>query len=97
MDISNTVNVYLAMKAIFNTLEDSLIKCIDGTEKHVRDLNINSIAIPGLGTGVGAVPPELCAHQMKIAYDEFFPTKIRYFPQTLRDAFKLHTNINQKG
>lgn len=32
------------------------------------------IAFPGMGTGVGNVPAELCAKQMRRAYDEVFGT-----------------------
>ncbi|MDP8229110.1 MAG: hypothetical protein P9M15_06625 [Candidatus Electryoneaceae bacterium] len=28
------------------------------------------MAIPGMGTGVGQVPPEICARQMKAAIDD---------------------------
>ncbi|MBQ6640645.1 MAG: hypothetical protein IJH84_06385 [Saccharopolyspora sp.] len=37
----------------------------------VRDV-VRSIALPGLGTGVGGVTPELCAHQVGAAWDEIF-------------------------
>lgn len=39
----------------------------------VRD-RVASIAMPGLGTGVGGVPPEVCARQVARAWDEVFGT-----------------------
>ncbi len=56
LDISGTLNVYLAAKAIFNLLKN--------------ESRINSVTISGLGTGVGRLPHSICAKQMKRAYDE---------------------------
>jgi len=52
MRIGNTVNVYLAMKAIVRA---------------VITYGFKSIAIPGLGTGVGNVPSAICAKQVGVA------------------------------
>ena len=41
----------------------------DGTP--VRDA-VRTIAMPGLGTGVGGVAPSTCAHQVAAAWDEAF-------------------------
>jgi O-acetyl-ADP-ribose deacetylase (regulator of RNase III) len=54
----NSINVYLATKAIFTLLKDYP--------------SINSVTISGLGTGVGQVPFDICAKQMKYAYDAFW-------------------------
>jgi len=62
MILKNTPNVYLASKAIFNLLLD--IQSVG--------LPINRVTISGLGTGVGRVPYEICAKQMKKAYDEIW-------------------------
>lgn len=51
-----TVNPYLATKAAL--FEASA-------------MGVSSIVFPGMGTGVGGVPPEVCAKQMRAAYDEF--------------------------
>ena len=56
MILKESVNVYLASKAIFRLL---LSKSL-----------INSITISGLGTGVGQLPYNFCAKQMKQAYNE---------------------------
>lgn len=53
-----TPNVYLAAKAIFIILNNNL--------------NITSVAIPGLGTGTGAVSPEECARLMRMAYEDWY-------------------------
>ncbi len=51
MNISHTCNVYLAFRAV-------LIAC--------RENNIETIICPGLGTGIGHVPPSVCAKQMYV-------------------------------
>lgn len=58
--IDQTVNVYLAFRA-------ALIAVI--THNAVDDEAIQSLLVPGLGTGVGAMPPARAARQMRLAYD----------------------------
>lgn len=74
---SDTINPYLAAKAIFQQLRD--------------DARINSIVVPGLGTGVGNVAPFVCAHQMRQAYDDVFIN--RTFPRTWREAQVRHQRL----
>ncbi|WNJ19477.1 macro domain-containing protein [Pontibacter sp. G13] len=70
MTIRNTPNVYLAMKSILVLAMHGRFE--DGTP--VRD-QVSSLAIPGLGTGVGQVPPLVCARQMRIAYEDVMGEK----------------------
>ncbi len=58
--ISRTVNVYLAFRA-------ALIAVMRHNERGAGV--IESLLVPGLGTGVGEVPPERAARQMRLAYD----------------------------
>lgn len=70
----NSVNVYLASLAIFNEL--------------ISNPNISSIVVSGLGTGVGQVPPRICAHQMREAYNLAF---VNYSePKTWHEAQSRH-------
>ena len=58
--ISRTTNVYLAFRAaLIATIEHNM----------GSSLPIVSLLVPGLGTGVGEVPPERAARQMKLAYN----------------------------
>jgi O-acetyl-ADP-ribose deacetylase (regulator of RNase III) len=59
-DISETVNVYLAFRA-------ALIAVL-GHNARTQPL-IRTLLVPGLGTGIGAVPPAAAARQMRLAYD----------------------------
>jgi len=63
MRIDQTVNVYLAFRA-------ALIAVLS----HNADVDeaIQSLLVPGLGTGVGAMPPTRAARQMRLAYDSIF-------------------------
>jgi O-acetyl-ADP-ribose deacetylase (regulator of RNase III) len=62
-DVGGTVNAYLAMRAVLRTVE-----------AHNRAMRatpadqIRALALPGLGTGTGGMPPERAAYQMWMAY-----------------------------
>ncbi|MBS1725522.1 MAG: macro domain-containing protein [Armatimonadetes bacterium] len=62
MNIAHTNNVYLATRAVFRAVHEFNLE---------NDGEIQSIAIPGLGTGVGKMPPAFAAAQMAEAYGEF--------------------------
>ena len=72
----NTANVYLAMKAV--------LYCAD-VHPH-----INSIAVTGLGTGVGQVPSDICALQMFKAYTDWKAGADKTFPKSWKLAQNTH-------
>jgi O-acetyl-ADP-ribose deacetylase (regulator of RNase III) len=72
MDIRGTVNVFLAFRAALRIADFK---------------GLNSVLCPGLGTGIGKVPAELCAKQMYEAWKRY--DKSWAFP-SLGDAFKDH-------
>ena len=74
-----SINPYLAAKA---ALHEALAYEFD------------SVAFPGLGTGVGAVPPFLCGHQVRAAIDEVILKKGR-FPKSWHDAQTTHQLLCQ--
>jgi len=71
MILKDTVNIYLASKAIFRVLK--------------INNKIKSVTISGLGTGIGQVPYDICAKQMKQAYDDIWLGKGK-FPETWSEA-----------
>lgn len=72
MTLSRTPNVYLATKAILTLLKYGTFD--DGTR---IDDKVKTIAIPGLGTGIGQVPPLVCARQMRIAWEDVIKEKYK--------------------
>ena len=64
---ADTVHPYLAAHAVLQLWSRGVLE----NGMPVRDV-VRSIALPGLGTGVGGVTPELCAHQVGAAWDEIF-------------------------
>lgn len=70
MTILRSPNVYLAMKAILILLKYGKMPNGD----LVKD-TIQSIAIPGLGTGVGQMPPIISARSMRIAWEDVMNEK----------------------
>ncbi|OON65893.1 macro domain-containing protein [Hymenobacter sp. CRA2] len=70
MTITRGPNVYLAMKAILVLLRYGRLS----TGEAVAD-RVKTVAIPGLGTGVGQVPPLVCARQMRLAWEDMAQEK----------------------
>ena len=64
---ADTVHPYLAARAVFRHWRD-------GRLEHGPELRrvVGTIAMPGLGTGVGGVSPETCARQVAAAWSEVF-------------------------
>ncbi|MET0462239.1 MAG: macro domain-containing protein [Chitinophagaceae bacterium] len=83
-NIDTSVNAYLAMKAALITAA--------GTHGE----KINSVAIPGLCTGVGRMQPMIAARQMHQAYKEVILGERMNF-KTFAEAQKYHWNINPQG
>ena len=64
---ADTVHPYLAARAVFRLWLHGRLE----TGVPVRDA-VHTIAMPGLGTGVGEVEPMACARQVAAAWDEVF-------------------------
>lgn len=82
-----TVNVYLATRAILRLVQQGQLQ--DGTP--VKEV-VQRIAIPGMGTGVGHVPPDICARQMKQAVDDFLHGSFQ-FPHSWSEAKRRHLHL----
>jgi O-acetyl-ADP-ribose deacetylase (regulator of RNase III) len=73
-----TVNSYLATKAaLFSATTNGAI---------------GSVAFPGMGTGVGRVPYDICAKQMRRAFDEVVGGQ-KKFPKTWRESQLSHLSL----
>lgn len=80
--LKDTVNIYLASKAIFALLK--------------KESRIKTVTISGLGTGVGQVPYDVCAKQMKQAYNDIWLNECT-FPNTWYEAQKQHQLLYSKS
>jgi len=85
--IDETVNVYLAARAVLLLCERGALG--DGTP--VAEA-IETIAMPGMGTGVGRMSPRVSARQVREAYRAVYADAGEY-PAMLRDAFKRHERM----
>ncbi len=83
MRIKTSVNAYLAMKAI-------LIAAMS----HKEEIEIGHVAVPGLGTGVGHLAPEVAAAQMAKAYREVIRGENKE-PGSFNEAQRMHLDLNR--
>ena len=84
MILDETVNVYLATRAV-------ILLASHGRFPDGRPISetVRTIAVPGMGTGVGRVPPAICARQMKAAVDDAL-LKTTSFPLSWHEAQLRH-------
>ena len=93
--LNNSVNVYLATKAVLSLVKKGVFPDGDEEGKLISE-SLTSIAFPGIGTGVGGITPKQCAAQMKAAYDYVYAERPE-FPGTISEATDEHNylaNIN---
>jgi O-acetyl-ADP-ribose deacetylase (regulator of RNase III) len=85
MKIRTSINAYLAMKAI-----------LIAAREHRSEIPIESVAVPGLGTGIGQLAPELAAAQMAQAYREVVLGETKY-PGSFAEAQRMHLSLNRSA
>jgi O-acetyl-ADP-ribose deacetylase (regulator of RNase III) len=88
MILSKIVNPYLATRAALLLIEHG--KFADGSKRGtaVRQ-EVETVAFPGIGTGVGQVSPEICARQVRAAIEEVV-FRQRAFPRSWSEAQEQH-------
>lgn len=69
MILGDTVNPYLAARAALLLIRHGVFPAGPLAGEAVSSA-VNSVAFPGLGTGVGQVSPDTCAHQVRAAIEE---------------------------
>ncbi|RYX83523.1 Appr-1-p processing protein [bacterium] len=87
MILRDSVNPYLAARAVLRLWKTGNFP--DGTP--IRD-EVKAIAFPGLGTGVGQVGFDVCAHQVRAAIDEVL-LETNEFPRTWGEASSRHQQL----
>ncbi|MCA9713802.1 MAG: macro domain-containing protein [Myxococcales bacterium] len=83
----DTVNPYLAARAALILIAAGRLD--DGTPVRER---VKRVAFPGLATGVGRVPAEICAKQVRAAIEDITLGQ-RRFPDTWKDAQTRHQQL----
>jgi len=85
-----TVNPYLAARAVLLMITHGVINEGQFVGQAVSSL-VQSVAFPGLGTGVGRVGPNMCAHQVRQAIDDVLGQPS--FPTSWDDATRRHKEM----
>jgi O-acetyl-ADP-ribose deacetylase (regulator of RNase III) len=91
MNVAATVNAYLAARAVFRLLKQGVFAPGSGGEGSVS-AQVSSVAMPGLGTGAGAVPPRVCARQVRYAYEQVVLGRLPRHG-SLADAVSAHLEV----
>lgn len=88
MILHDTVNPYLAARAIFTLVKHKTF--LSGSHEGVPvSEHIKTVALPGLGTGVGRVGFNTCAHQVRKAIDDILLEDYT-MPQSWAEASERH-------
>jgi O-acetyl-ADP-ribose deacetylase (regulator of RNase III) len=88
MILQDTVNPYLAARAIFTLVKHKTFLSGSLKGKPISE-HIKTIALPGLGTGVGRVGFNTCAHQVRKAIDDILLENYT-MPQSWAEASERH-------
>src|ERR1044072_6679727 len=91
MNLRYSVSPYLAARGALLLIKQGRFAggSLDG--EPVADF-VDSVAFPGLGTGVGRVGPNTCAPQVRAAIEEVILEKYE-FPQSWADAQRRHQEL----
>jgi O-acetyl-ADP-ribose deacetylase (regulator of RNase III) len=95
MNLRESVNPYLAARAILLLVMQGSFTTGKHAGQKVSD-QIETIAIPGLGTGAGKISPSTCAHQFRQAVDDILLRQYR-MPQSWAEAAERHQLLYTKN
>jgi len=91
MILGDTVNPYLATRAVLLLVKHGTFDEGALAGMPISDL-VQTVAFPGLGTGVGQVPQEVCARQVRRAIEEVLLGD-NEFPTSWSDAQERHQRL----
>ncbi len=86
-----TISPYLAMRAIILLIRRGAFPASQQISSIVK-----SVAVPGLGTGIGRIPPEVCAKQVRQAILDHRDTP-HSLPRSWSDASANHQLLYSKA
>lgn len=91
MVLRDSVSPYLAARAVLLLIAHGTIR----SGKYAGDpvaSRVKSVALPGLGTGVGQIGPNICAHQVRVAIENVILGKAK-FPRSWAEASHDHQTL----
>ena len=88
MKLEDSVNPYLAARAIFRLLKSGTFLTGDHQGEPISS-HVQRVAFPGLGTGVGGIGPMTCARQVRAAYDDIMLNRYE-MPSSWAEASERH-------
>lgn len=88
MILQHSVSPYLAARAVFLLVQHGRFVVGEQAEQPIAR-QVQTVAFPGLGTGVGRVPASTCAHQMRQAIDDMILRQYRP-PDSWAEASQRH-------
>lgn len=88
MVLRESINPYLAARAVFLLVRHGTFPDGPFAGQPVAGV-VQTVAFPGLGTGVGGIGPNTCARQMRAAIEEFVLDRFAY-PGSWADAQARH-------
>jgi O-acetyl-ADP-ribose deacetylase (regulator of RNase III) len=91
MILSDSVNPYLAARAALLLIQHRTFPSGHLVGERISDA-VKSVAFPGLGTGVGRVPPVTCARQVRAAIEDVV-LGTSSFPSSWADAQQRHQKL----
>jgi O-acetyl-ADP-ribose deacetylase (regulator of RNase III) len=91
MILRDSINPYLACRAALLLIRHGAVPAGALAGERVEAV-VQSVAFPGLGTGVGKVDPDACARQMRAAIEEVLLRRGQ-FPRTWAEAQQRHQRL----
>lgn len=91
MVLRDSVNPYLAARAALLLVKHGVFTHGTYEGERIGDF-VETIAFPGLGTGVGGIGPNTCAHQFRAALEEVALGR-HVFPVSWADAQARHQRL----
>jgi O-acetyl-ADP-ribose deacetylase (regulator of RNase III) len=91
MVLEYSVNPYLAARAVLLLIKHGVFPSGEHEGEVVSDY-VETVAFPGLGTGVGRIGPNVCAHQVRTAIEDVLGDQARY-PTSWGDATYRHKRL----
>ena len=93
MSLRSSINPFLAARAVFLLIRDGTFPSGRQLGQAVHE-HVKSVAIPGLGTGVGRVPPVQCAKQVRAAIEDVVLGRFE-FPRSTSQIRKRHERLTE--